>query len=120
MESNLDQHTRADMKKGAAWIKFVAVVMMAFATLIIVFGLIGMAGGRGTAGIGLLIVLALGGLFSFIGYQLLLYSNSLSQAGETATLRPLERGFVRLKTYYIFVGIISILSVLLKLYQFIA
>ena len=117
MSSPLSQSTRSDMRSAAGWAKFVGVVLVIMAALVLIFGLMGSAASPKGSGIFVLLFLVVGGVAGTMGYLLILYSNNLQEAAEQGKLKPLEMGFTKLKSYFIIAGIIAILSACVSLYQ---
>ncbi|MBN4073009.1 hypothetical protein JYT74_03100 [Crocinitomix catalasitica] len=109
MGSPLSQSIRADMKSTSGWIKFVGVCFVITAALFLIFMLLALATEGSGAGILILLVLVVGGAIGAMGYLLILYSNGLSESAEQGTLRALEIGLTRLKSYFIILGILTIL-----------
>jgi hypothetical protein len=119
MSSSLSPSTRSDMKSAAGWIKFVGVCFIILAALFLIIGLMNASvGGGGGVGMLILLLLALGSALGAMGYLLILYSNNLSESAEQASLKPLDNGMSRLKSYFIIWGILTILGACVNLYQF--
>ncbi len=132
MDLQIDGHIKQQFADAAKWSKFISIVMFVVAGLVVLFGILGgsalmttlkrLGGGyemldRFGGPILIIVFLFVAAIIAVTYYFLFNFSNKIKTALLAENTDELNKALVSLKTFFIITTVLSVLSLLIKIYN---